>query len=197
MAAVEAGRRIARPPSGSASAPPALGRHRDARRGRGGGAWPRRGRDYRRDPPPSCRARRRLGFDTIQRFFLRHAVTRKKKTAHASGAGSSRRRGATRGLVRGPTRSRPRASDLHRRNLGLHQHTRRRSRRRCGQRQRVSVPHGICTNRLQQPESTRNQSLKLLTLQSGFRELRARRGRRLRTGCRASGRLRENAAAAA
>jgi hypothetical protein len=25
-----------------------------------------------------------FGFDTIQRFFARHAITRKKKTAHAS-----------------------------------------------------------------------------------------------------------------
>lgn len=47
-----------------------------------------------------------FGFGTIQRFFIRHAITRKKDRARL-GAGSPRRRGTTQGLVRGPTRSRP------------------------------------------------------------------------------------------
>ena len=48
--------------------------------------------------------------------------SRAKKDRARVRAKPPRRRGAARGLVRRATRSRPRAPDLHRRDLGLHQH---------------------------------------------------------------------------
>lgn len=62
-----------------------------------------------------------FGYGTIRRFFLRHRTTRKKDRT-CRRAGSPRRPEAPGGLVRGPTRSRPRTADLHRRNLGQDQH---------------------------------------------------------------------------
>lgn len=62
-----------------------------------------------------------FGFGTIQRFFERHRITRKKDRA-CERAGSSRHREAPAGLVRRPARPRPRATGVHRRNVSLHQH---------------------------------------------------------------------------
>src|SRR5262249_14411743 len=50
-----------------------------------------------------------FGFGTLQRFFKRHAITRKKDRARRR-AGSPRYPEAAAGLARGPARSRPGAA---------------------------------------------------------------------------------------
>ena len=67
--------------------------------------------------PHACRTRAQLRLRHDERFSARQP-SRQKKTAHASSK-PPRRRGAARGLVRRATRSRPRAPDLHRRDLAL------------------------------------------------------------------------------
>jgi transposase len=62
-----------------------------------------------------------FGDGTIRRFFVRHAITRKKDRARER-TGSSRHSEASGDVVRRSTRSRPRTSRLHRRHLGFHQH---------------------------------------------------------------------------
>ena len=54
-----------------------------------------------------------VGYGTIRRFFVRHAIARKKDSARLR-AGPLRRPEAARSLVRGPTRSRSRTLGLHR-----------------------------------------------------------------------------------
>lgn len=51
-----------------------------------------------------------FSFVALQRFFKRHAITRKKKTAHAT----EQDRPDAAGLVRRPVRSRPGTAHLHR-----------------------------------------------------------------------------------
>ncbi len=62
-----------------------------------------------------------VSVSALWRFCRRHKITRKKDGA-CRRAGPPRSSQAARGVVRGPTGSRSRAVDLHRRDLGFHQH---------------------------------------------------------------------------
>ena len=62
-----------------------------------------------------------VGIGTLWRFFDRHRITRKKDRTRRR-TRTPRRPEASRGVVRGADRSRPRAARLHRRDLGIDQH---------------------------------------------------------------------------
>ena len=63
-----------------------------------------------------------FGYGTIQRFLVRHGMTRKKKTGHASEQDRGDVPRATASVARGPSRPRSGTLGLHRRDLGRDQH---------------------------------------------------------------------------
>ena len=62
-----------------------------------------------------------VGIGTLWRFFDRHRIKRKQDRTRRR-TRTPRRPEASRGVVRGAARSRPRAARLHRRDLGIDQH---------------------------------------------------------------------------
>jgi transposase len=82
-----------------------------------------------------------VAISTLHRFFVRHGITRRKDRARGR-AGSRRRPEPAGGLVRWPTRPRPYAAGVHRRDLDGNQHDPQPRPLPTGERLRMGYPHG-------------------------------------------------------